>query len=56
MMGLFPVLNTTFGLIPIFGNDVWLHAVTAIAAAYFGWMARETTMARTYSSDMDVRP
>ena len=30
-------LNSTFGLIPIYGNDVWLHAVTAIIAAYFGW-------------------
>ena len=37
VMGLIPVLNTTFGLIPIFGHDVWLHAVTAIAAAYFGF-------------------
>ena len=38
VMGLIPVLNTTFGLIPIFGHDVWLHAGTAILAAYFGWM------------------
>ena len=30
-------LNTTFGLVPIFGGAVWLHAVTAIVAAYFGW-------------------
>lgn len=38
VMGLFPVLNTTFGLVPIFGHDVWLHALTALAAAYFGWL------------------
>ncbi|MBD1909401.1 MULTISPECIES: DUF4383 domain-containing protein [unclassified Leptolyngbya] len=37
IMGLLPVLNTTFGLIPIFGNDVWLHALTALIAAYFGF-------------------
>jgi hypothetical protein len=37
IMGLFPHLNTVWGLIPIHGNDVWLHAVIAIAAAYFGW-------------------
>lgn len=37
VMGLFPVLKTTFGLIPINGNDVWLHALTAVVAAYFGW-------------------
>jgi hypothetical protein len=40
IMGLIPGLNTTFGLIPIFGNDVWLHAATALIAAYFGWVAR----------------
>ena len=38
VMGLIPALNTMFGLVPIHGHDVWLHAVTAIAAAYFGWM------------------
>jgi hypothetical protein len=37
VMGLVPGLDTTFGLIPIFGHDVWLHAGTAAAAAYFGW-------------------
>lgn len=37
VMGLFPVLNTTFGLIPIFGNDIWLHALTAVIAAFFGF-------------------
>ena len=38
-MGLFGGLNTMFGLVPIFGNDVWLHAFTALVAAYFGWLA-----------------
>lgn len=37
IMGLLPVLNTMFGLIPIFGNDVWLHALTALIAAFFGF-------------------
>ena len=39
VMGLIPGLSTTFGLIPIFGHDIWLHALTAVVAAYFGWMA-----------------
>ena len=39
VMGLFPYLKTTFGLIPIHGNDVWLHAVTAALAGYFGFIA-----------------
>lgn len=37
IMGFIPVLKTTFGLIPVFGHDIWLHAVTAIVAAYFGY-------------------
>jgi hypothetical protein len=37
VMGLIPGLNTTFGLIPIHGHDVWLHALIALAAAYFGF-------------------
>lgn len=37
VMGLIPGLNTTLGLIPIFGHDIWLHALTAAVAVYFGW-------------------
>lgn len=37
VMGLIPVLATTFGLIPLYGHDVWLHAVLAIVAAFFGF-------------------
>jgi hypothetical protein len=39
IMGLIPQTwaQTTFGLMPIHGHDVWLHGVIAIAAAYFGW-------------------
>jgi hypothetical protein len=41
ILGLIPGLNTLFGLVPIFGHDVWLHAVLAIPAAYFGFMRRD---------------
>jgi hypothetical protein len=37
LLGLFPGLNTLFGVLPIHGHDVWLHAGTALIAAYFGW-------------------
>jgi Domain of unknown function (DUF4383) len=37
VMGLIPALNTTFGLMPLFGHDVWLHAATAVIAAYVGY-------------------
>ena len=38
--GLVPSLNTLFGFVPLYGNDVWLHAVLALVAAYFGWAHR----------------
>jgi hypothetical protein len=38
VMGLIPFFNTTFGLIPIFGNDVWLHGIAAAIAVYFGFI------------------
>ena len=37
VLGLIPGLNTLFGVLPIHGHDVWLHAGTAVIAAYFGW-------------------
>ena len=36
-MGLVPQLSTAFGVAPLHGNDVWLHALIAAAAAYFGF-------------------
>ena len=37
VMGMAPALNTALGIIPIHGNDVWLHGLSALVAAYFGW-------------------
>lgn len=37
--GLIPGLNTLFGLVPLEGNDVWLHILLALPAAYFGFVA-----------------
>jgi len=42
VMGFIPVLNTTFGLAPIHGHDIWLHALLAIVAAYFGFFRSES--------------
>jgi hypothetical protein len=44
VMGLLPQTNTTFGLIPIYGADVWFHLIIAAPAAYFGFVARDTTV------------
>jgi hypothetical protein len=41
VMGFIPSLRSTFGLIPLYGADIGLHAVLAIVAAYFGWMNRD---------------
>ncbi|MBD2773729.1 DUF4383 domain-containing protein [Iningainema tapete] len=54
IMGLLPVLNTVFGLIPIFGNNVWLHAITAIIAAYFGFKTPTTADMREHERDLVV--
>ncbi|HEX2525304.1 MAG TPA: DUF4383 domain-containing protein [Geminicoccus sp.] len=40
VMGLIPGLDTTFGLIPLYGHDIWLHIVLAAVAAYFGFFNR----------------
>lgn len=40
LLGLFPALETTFGLIPMFGHDVWLHGLEAVIAGYLGYFYR----------------
>ena len=44
VLGLLPQTNTLFGLVPLHGNDVWLHGLLAVVAAYFGFVHRETTV------------
>ena len=41
------IAPTTFGFIPIGGNDIWLHAVLGIVLAYFGFTAKDTTVPAT---------
>jgi hypothetical protein len=45
VFGLIPGLQTLFGLVPLHGHDVWLHAVIAIAALYFGFFAERANAA-----------
>jgi hypothetical protein len=35
---LIPGANTVFGLMPVHGNDGWLHALLGAGAAYFGFV------------------
>ncbi|HEX8443323.1 MAG TPA: DUF4383 domain-containing protein [Allosphingosinicella sp.] len=44
VLGLIPATNTLFGLVPIFGNDVWLHVILAVPAAYFGFVHRDAVI------------
>jgi hypothetical protein len=44
LMGVIPALNSLFGLAPLFGHDIWLHAGTAAVAAYFGFGQRMEAM------------
>jgi|SRR5688572_27040304 len=45
VLGLLPdPFNTVFGLVPIHGNNVWLHGIIALAAAYFGFVRPATEM------------
>jgi hypothetical protein len=50
IMGLLPIAQTTFGLMPIFGNNVWFNALTAAVAAYFGFVQPTQTMAQMNAS------
>lgn len=40
VMGFIPAANmhATFGLVPLYGHDIWLHAVLALVAAYYGFV------------------
>ncbi|MBW4427397.1 MAG: DUF4383 domain-containing protein [Nostoc desertorum CM1-VF14] len=38
ILGLLPFTNTLFGLTPLFGNNIWLNAITAAIAFYYGFI------------------
>jgi len=44
VMGLSAATNTTFGFIPIWGADVYLHAAVAVGAFYFGFVHGKVDM------------
>ncbi|WP_029008548.1 DUF4383 domain-containing protein [Azospirillum halopraeferens] len=46
VMGLIPGLNTLFGLVPLYGHDIWLHALIAIVAGGVGFFVDERDTAR----------
>lgn len=38
ILGILPFTNTLFGLTPLFGNNIWLNAITAAIAFYYGFI------------------
>ena len=40
VLGLIPVTKMLFGLVPLFGHNIWFHALIAAIAAYFGWFRK----------------
>lgn len=42
VLGLISATKTTFGFVPIWGNDVYFHAMLAVGAIYFGAIAPAT--------------
>lgn len=38
VLGLLPAANTLFGIMPLFGNNVWLNAITGAIAAYYAFI------------------
>ena len=55
LMGLIPGMNTLFGMLPMHGHDVWLHAGSAALAAYFGWRSTEPHMERRSTTERRQR-
>lgn len=39
VMGLIPQLHTTFGYLPLYGHDVWLHGLEAVIGLHLGFFA-----------------
>ena len=45
VLGLIPATETLMGMVPLNGNDIWLHGLLAVVAAYFGWVNRSPVTA-----------
>ena len=45
VLGVIPATQTAFGLVPIYGADVWLHALIALAAGFIGFVMPVRTAA-----------
>lgn len=56
LMGILPFTNNTFGLMPIWGNNVWFNALTGAIAFYVGFIkpAKEMDITGTPSKTSSI--
>lgn len=49
VMGLVTAMNlhTAFGFVPLYGHDIWLHALLALGGAYFGFRKPQEQVLRS---------
>lgn len=40
ILGTVPFAKTTFGIMPIFGNNIWWNALTGVIATYYGFFCK----------------
>lgn len=52
IMGLLPFANTFFNLMPLFGNNVLLNGLSALAAAYYGFVIPNKLAGTTVSDNV----
>jgi hypothetical protein len=45
LCGVVPGFDTMFGLMPLYGNDIWLNFLLAALCAYFGWIHHDPARA-----------
>ena len=39
VMGMIPALRTGFGIMPLYGHDIWLHGIESAIGLYLGFIA-----------------
>ncbi|MBE9062657.1 DUF4383 domain-containing protein [cf. Phormidesmis sp. LEGE 11477] len=49
VLGLLPFSRTLFGIMPIFGNNVWFNAITGAIAAYYAFVQHDSNAELTTS-------
>ena len=40
ILGTVPLAKTVFGIMPIFGNNIWWNALTGVIATYYGFFCK----------------